>query len=216
MEKTITKSFTINGKIVKKYFYFQEEADAYSAKIIAELSDKYLENEIWVTPQNYSRYEVSNFGRIMSKDHRGSGIRRLINPAIGKDGYWQSMFKNDSGKYETRKVHKMITLGFFGECPTGLEINHKDGNKSNNSIENLEYITHSANCKHSFDKGLQKAKRGDLNGMSKLTWEQVDYIREQKKLGGKYWGRTRIAKELGISSKHIQDIANSKTLWQRE
>ena len=52
--------------------------------------------------------------------------------------------------------------------------------------------------------------------MAKLTWEQVRYIREQKRIGGKYWGRERIAKELGISSAHVKDIANNKNLWKEE
>lgn len=46
-------------------------------------------------------------------------------------------------------------------------------------------------------------KRFSVFDMAKLTWEQVDYIREQKLNGGRYWGRERIAKELGLSAKHI-------------
>ena len=46
--------------------------------------------------------------------------------------------------------------------------------------------------------------------------EQVRYIREQKRIGGTFWGRDRIAKELGIRSAHVKDIANNPNLWKED
>jgi hypothetical protein len=120
------------------------------------------------------------------------------------------MLQGDDGKYHTISVHKAVCLAFHGERPAGLRINHKNGIKTDNRPVNLEYITHSENCQHSFDTGLQKPKRGMLNGMAKLTDEQVRSARDQKRTGGRFWGRNELAKDLGISAKHLQKIVSEK------
>lgn len=216
MANSVRKLITIDGKVVCRYFPTNEAGEAWLDSVRETASIKDLDGEIWNDIPNFSRYKASNFGRIVSLNYKNSKTRKLINPTCNQDGYPQSMFKGDDGKYHTKKIHSLIALAFLGERDKGLEVNHIDGNKENASISNLEYITHSQNCQHSFDTKLQKAKRGDLNGMAKLTWEQVRYIREQKANGGRNWGRDRIAKELGISSAHVKDIANNPNLWREE
>lgn len=204
---------SIDKKVVCKYFN-QEDGEKWLSEMREILSDKPLENETWVSIPNFSLYEASNLGRIRSLNYKRSGVVKVIQPSIGKDGYTQSMFLSDNGKYCTFKIHRLIALAFYGIRPENTEINHIDGNKQNNAIKNLEYITHSENCKHSFNIGLQKAKRGELNGMSKLTQEQVDYARRVKNESTKrYWGRKAIAKELGITEKHLQYIVNKDYTW---
>jgi DNA-binding Xre family transcriptional regulator len=50
--------------------------------------------------------------------------------------------------------------------------------------------------------------------MAKLSWEQVEHIREMKRNGKRFWGRRQLAKEYGISEKHMQKIANGNESWK--
>ena len=112
-------------------------------------------------------------------------------------------------------IARLVAEAFIPNPENKATINHKDGIKTNNFATNLEWMTQSENCQHSFDTGLQKPKRGELNGMAKLTREKVEEIRQIAKKCGRYWGRNRIAKELGINSKHLQRIVNDpENLWK--
>jgi len=202
---------SINGKRHEKYFNTKEEAFIWRQTMIEKYSDKNISGESWAFIPDFNRYQASNLGRIRSLDYKNSGLIKVLSPAISKGGYYITMLLNNHGKYKSWSVHKFVAMAFFGKIPIGKEINHKDGNKTNNSILNLEYCTRSENCQHSFDIGLQKAKRGELNGMAKLTNDQVLIAREAKKNNGRYWGRNKIAKEFGISAKHLQKIVNNPT-----
>lgn len=205
---------TINKKRVEKYFKTKEEAELWRNKIRKELSDKSLQDELWKNIPNFSMYQASNFGRLRSLNYKRSGIIKVLNPSISNDGYLKTMLLNDSGKYNSCTVHKFITLAFYGSRPPELEVNHIDGNKLNNNINNLEYCTRSENCKHAVRIGLWEVKRGEKNGMAKLTQAQVDEAREAKRTKGRFWGRNEMAKRFGINAKHLQRIVNNPTvLW---
>lgn len=163
---------------------------------------------------NFSHYLADDQGFIYSVDYKRTGKLKVIKPSL-EGGYYQSMFKRDDGKYCTVKIHKLIALAYYGEREKGKEINHINGIKTDNRPINLEYCTRSENCQHSFDMGLQKAKRGALNGMAKLTEAQVKEIREIAANGGRYWGRNKLARKYGVTAKHLQDIANNPMLWMR-
>lgn len=212
-KKNIRTFITINSKVVTKYFYNKEDAESWRQSVRDSLKSESLEGEIWKPIPQYLRYMASNMGRLISLNYKNSGVNKIITPCI-TGGYYQTMIKSDSGKYHTRKVHYLVALAFMGVRKENTEVNHIDGNKLNNKLDNLEYITHSENVKHSYDIGLSKAMTGSKNGNSKLTDDQVRYIRECKKNKGRFWGREQIAKELNISSAHVKDIANSKTLWK--
>jgi hypothetical protein len=170
--------------------------------------------EIWKPIPNFSRYEASNKGRLRSLNYKRSGKTQVLKPAASNDGYLKTVLLNNEGVYKSWTVHLFVCLAFYGDKPKGLEINHMDGVKTNNSINNLEYCTHQENVKHSFNMGLQKPKTGELNGMSKLTYENVKEIRIAKKNGGRYWGRNELAIKFNVTAKHIQDIANNSKLWE--
>lgn len=149
-------------------------------------------------------------GDLYSTNYKNSGKTVKLKPAKSPDGYFKTMLKGDDNKYHTITVHLMVATAYFGEKPKGYEINHKNGIKTDNSVQNLEYCTHSQNCKHSFDTGLQMPKRGELNGNSKLTDEDVKFIRKVAANGGRYYGRKKLAEHFGISEAHVKDIVNQR------
>lgn len=165
---------------------------------------------IWKPIPNFSRYEASNTGLIRSLNYKNSKKIKVLKPAKSSDGYMKTMLKNDQGKYNSWVVHKWICLAFYGERPEGLEVNHIDGDKTNNHINNLEYVTHSGNCQHSFDTGLQEPKRGSKNGMHKLVESEVAEIRAIAKSRGMYYDRKGLADQFGVSEYCIKDIVTRR------
>jgi len=164
--------------------------------------------EIWKTIPGFSRYEASNQGRLRSTNYKNSGKTKLIKPALSQ-GYYKTMLQSDEGKYKTWNVHKWVAITWLGEAD-GLEINHIDGNKLNNSILNLEYCTKSENMLHAYKHGLEKPLRGESNPCAKLTEEQVTEIREYAKKHGKLKNRKNLAEKYGVTESHLKDIVSMR------
>jgi len=99
-----------------------------------------------------SLYEVSNLGNVKSLINRYSNVE-LLKHGVSQSGYATLTLCKD-GKRFTRTVHRLVAEAFLGV--SNLDVNHKDGNKLNNAIDNLEYITKSENTKHAINTGLFK------------------------------------------------------------
>jgi hypothetical protein len=110
-----------------------------------------MEEEIWKEiPGFHGRYEASNIGRIRSL-YRYINKRKipLILKQVDSKGYRRLSLVKD-GIHIVPTVHSLVMLTFIGDRPEGYHINHIDGNKANNKLSNLEYVTPSENIKHSF------------------------------------------------------------------
>jgi hypothetical protein len=107
-----------------------------------------------------------------------------------------------------------MALTYFGKHD-GLQVNHKNGIKHDNRLCNLEIVTRGQNIKHAYDNGLIKPKKGELNGNSKLTEQQVKEIREYvANFNGRYYGRKELAKKYNISEAHLKDIiSRRRNVW---
>lgn len=158
------------------------------------------------------RYLVDEEGNLYSTNYKNSGKTKKLKPARTPDGYYQTMLKRKDGRYISKKIHKLVALAFFGE--SDLHVNHKDGVKTNNSVSNLEYCTISENILHAYRTGLMERKRGSLNGNSKITEEDVLFIRNQAKERGRYYGRKELSKKFGISESQVKDIVTRRrNIW---
>lgn len=171
--------------------------------------------EKWLKIPGFSRYEASNTGKLRSLSYKLEKKIKEIKPALTRDGYLKTMLLRDDGKYCTHRVHWFVTLTWFGIRPDGHEVNHKNGDKTDNSVNNIEYVSHSYNVLHSFKMGLQKPKRGSLNGKAKLTEYDIKTIRlHAKNNPGRYYGRKAIAEKYGVSEAHIKDIVTCRrNIW---
>lgn len=93
-------------------------------------------------------------------------------------------------------VHKLVAETFLVKPndPKYTDINHKDGVKYHNEVENLEYCTRSYNTKHAYDHGLERPKTGDNNGRALATNDEIKKVCEKLQEGKSY---TTICEELG-------------------
>ena len=166
----------------------------------------YKMTEIWKVIAGFVDYMISNRGQVKSLKW---GKELILTPMITEKGYLRVGLYIKNTAY-VHRVHQLVAQTFLRECPKGKQINHKDCNKANNHVLNLEYITHSENMHHAAKNGLCKGLKGENNGNSKLTWKKVHRIKKAIKLGKTY---TAIADESNISLSTISQIANNK-IWK--
>ena len=114
-------------------------------------------SEIWKPIAGYGdKYQASNTGKIRSLDYNKTKKAKNLKTWKNESGY-HLVSLSFKGKVFRRVVHVLIAETFFGKKRNGLDINHKDYNKGNNHIENLEFVTRSQNHLHKY---LRTGKRG--------------------------------------------------------
>ena len=163
---------------------------------------------MWISVVGYEGiYEVSYGGQIRRV---ASGPKRwILKSGLDTHGYPLVRLRK-AGVRKRHSVHRLVTAAFIGPCPIGKQVNHKDGNKTNNTAENLEYLTPSQNVKHAFQLSLMAARdmKGERGPNSKLTQERVDKIRSLYSTGS--WSKTGLGELFGVSRRHIGRILSYK------
>jgi transposase len=167
-------------------------------------SHRELQEEWRQIPGWGEKYQVSNLGRVRSRAH---GAWKLMNLPIKSTGYPNASFRHN-GKQKKVTVHILVALLFLGPRPDGMVINHKDGNKLNNTPENLEYVTIAENNTHARITGLARLD-GENNPMAKLTGSQVADVLERLP----YQSQREIAEMYGVHAGTIQAIASGRN-WK--
>ena len=164
-------------------------------------------DERWLPVVGYEGiYDVSDHGRVRRmKAYNNTWIGKVLKSVVGKNGYVQVGLCNGFNQ-RTHKIHQLATEAFFGECPDDKEVNHIDGDKTNNHIGNLEYVSHRENVLHACRNGLSASARGEQQGNVKLTEENVHEIRTL--LGKK--SQNVIARLFNVSQPTISDISTGK------
>ena len=136
--------------------------------------------ETWKPIAGYEGlYEISNFGRVKSLSkvigRRVKG-ETLLKVRISPYGYKMVSLCKE-GKVFNASIHRLIADAFIPNPENKTQVNHKDGNKLNNDIKNLEWCTPSENINHAYKTGLHDLKKHGRTGKRKpLTQEQRDLI----------------------------------------
>ena len=105
--------------------------------------------EIW-KPFLNGYYEISNKGRVCSTRFNN----RIIKQHKYGHGY-RCVTTCVAYEMHTYQVHRLVAKYFIGPCPKGKEVNHKDLDKTNNYVTNLEYKTHKKNVRHAIENGVK-------------------------------------------------------------
>lgn len=122
--------------------------------------------EKWRTIKDYGDYQISNQGRVISNHYK---TPKLLSYDVNSSGYRRVILYNSNGK-ERYFIHRLVCSHFKDNIKNDMCINHIDGIKENNNIDNLEYISYSENAKHAYRLGLTihpGGIKGALNKMSK-------------------------------------------------
>jgi hypothetical protein len=124
------------------------------------------------------KYSVSNYGRVISRNQRGkpSKKNRMATLCMKEDGYIRISLSNGVRRKKTY-AHRLVAEAFLPQpSPDRKFVNHKDGNKSNNYVGNLEWVTSSENSLHSHRLGLQRQVCGSEHWKAKLTEADIPEI----------------------------------------
>ena len=168
-----------------------------------------LPGEEWRDVVGYEGlYQVSNYGRV--KSFHNNGVRTL-NPSFADyPGYYVvNLTKN--GKQQTQYVHILVAQAFIPNPENKSYVNHIDGDKLNNCLENLEWTTPTENSRHAWRNGLIKSRTGTKNLHSKLTPEQVRYIRFNYKPHDENFSMVALARKFNVSKSTIYLVLARRT-----
>lgn len=179
------------------------------------LSAMNLPDEDWRDIQGYEgSYQVSNMGRIRSLDRtviKSNGLRqdfcgKIMKQEVGRNGYLFIKFRKNGVK-SCFTPHRLVAVHFIENPKSKPEVNHKDGNKWNNTAENLEWNTRGENMQHSYNIGLSHS--GEKHWKSKLRKKDIPKIREMYLSG---IGQSEISRVFSVSRRTIANVINGK-IW---
>lgn len=153
---------------------------------------------MWVSISE--KHEVSNFGEIRNK-----ATGKILKQFKGKDGYLRIQLDR-----RTQTVHRVVAKAFCLKTPGKDFVNHIDGNKKNNSADNLEWCTRSENIKHAYTHGLIVPAIGEQNGRSKLKSTDVKFIKDNYKKGDSKYGAKALAAKYNVAHQTICAVVHGQ------
>lgn len=148
----------------------------------------------------FEGYKITEDGVVISYKGKTPKVLKLQED---RDGYYKVELYNNH-KHKKYFVHRLVAMQYLPNPENKPQINHKNGNKKDNRVENLEWVTRSENAQKAYDNGQQIAL-----GKPKLTREQVLEIRENKD----NLNREQLAKRYNVSCGCIQHIKRGRT-WK--
>ena len=158
--------------------------------------------ETWKQIDSYDGYYVSSFGKVYSsksKKYLTSKIRSKTS-----DYYYVNLYKN--GTAQKHNVHRLVALTFLHRPKEEYVVNHKDGNKHNNCVDNLEWVTRSQNDLHAFDMGLRKSNAQQIQKAIDSTRKPIVNLTT----GEKFNSVIECAKKYNIKSNGISKCLRGK------
>lgn len=148
--------------------------------------------EMWKSIKNYEGYyEISNLGQVRS-------IKRnlILKSAVDTHGYLHVVLYKNNTKKDVR-IHRLVAETFIENQNNLAQVNHIDGNKLNNRVDNLEWCTNLENHNHAVKIGLIDKK---------LTLDDIQYIRKNYIPKDKKFGQRALAKKFGVDHKTISRV----------
>lgn len=167
---------------------------------------------------NRETYEISSLGNIRTKDREGARSHHvkghILTQHDNSNGYLRCDINID-GKTKSHLIHRLVAEKFIPNPDNKPFVNHIDGNKHNNSVNNLEWCTRSENERHAWKTGLKHdiATKGELHGMHKLSKKDAEYIRTNHIRNGGSMKTGELARKFNVNPQTITEIV-SERIWR--
>ena len=163
--------------------------------------------EIWKDIEKFEGvYQVSNNGRLKSFKH---GRERILKGGLNSKGYPHAILRLGSIAI-CAKLHRLVAIAFIENPENKPQVNHKNGIKTDNSVENLEWATNRENMDHAMLNGLRrKYPKGSEMTNAKLNENKVKGIREMHPEKSEH----ALARLMGVSRSVIHDVLSRRT-WK--
>lgn len=164
-------------------------------------------NKKWIPILGYEQsYEVSNSGNVKSIPRKWTSKDiRFLTPRITK-GYETVALGSGHGKFKSYLIHRLVAIAFIPNPENKKQVNHKDGNKRNNNVLNLEWCTNQENCIHASNNGF--SPRGESSYRAKL--KECDVVKIRQMMNEP---RKKIAIMFGICPQTVSQIIYKK-IWR--
>jgi hypothetical protein len=156
-----------------------------------------MNNEIWKKINDFPYY-ISNFGRV--KNNNGL----ILKTRTLKSGYESLSLVNNNHEKFNKTVHRLVAEAFIPNPGNKKTINHKDGNKLNNLLENLEWNTLSENIKHAFNSGLKTMPSNRIKPAVNAKKKKIICV----ETGVIYESSQEAGRQTNIDARQIRDAAN--------
>ncbi|API90291.1 hypothetical protein BKP56_07050 [Marinilactibacillus sp. 15R] len=169
--------------------------------------------EVWQPITGFYN-EVSNLGRVRSVKHKAGNGKiyksKILKPVVTNSGYVNVAIINKSEGNITKRLHRVVAEAFIPNPENKPEINHIDGNKENNEVSNLEWVTSKENKRHAWENDLQVSVKGSEKPLAKLKEEDIASIRKEYREG---CIQMELAEKYGVARQTISSIVNMKA-WK--
>lgn len=152
----------------------------------------------------YQHYSVNQFGKV-----RNDNTNSILKTWKCNGGYEVIRLGKGSGTYF--KIHRLVAQAFIPNPNNLPQVNHKDGNKLNNNVNNLEWCTQSYNIQHADTNGLRSMPKGENASNAKLTNKQVKWILKHYIPKDETYGGQALAKRFGVCRSTIVHILSGMT-----
>ena len=157
--------------------------------------------------KNWENYTIDEFGNV-----RNIKTQKYLKGALNGKGYLRVELHNNK-KIKKFFIHRLVAEYFISNPLNKEQVNHKDGNKLNNNVENLEWVTNQENRNHAIKNNLTNNLCGEDAPWSKLTKKDVIFIREQYEDKSKQFNPKELSKKFNVSCSQILAVAKRKS-WK--
>ena len=142
-------------------------------------------NEIWKDICGYEgKYQVSNLGRVKSLYDGHGNYRELIMKGRNEGHGYLKVDLSKNGKYKGIRIHRLVAMAFIPNPNHYEQVDHLDGNKTNNNVANLEWVSPKENTNRAWEKGLAKYTEERKQKLSKIAnekWETNSFRKWRNK-----------------------------------
>lgn len=170
-----------------------------------------------VQVKDFPNYYVTENGDVYSRNYGGTGRIKKLKPRKKENGYlWVYM-----GRQHHFYIHRLVAQAFIPNPENKLEVNHKNGIKTDNRVSNLEWTTKNENMQHAYY--VLKRKIGFVYGFGRQEIEKkgkdsrlskvIQQIKDGKVIG-EFYGIAEASRQTGISYSQISSVANNKKYYK--